>query len=235
MPTTIRSSAIVLLLSVLSGAAFAASTGVYKWVDERGMVHYSGQPPESMEKGATVLDKQGRSIKKLDPPMSAEQRKTNEAEERRKRQLERDQAEQARKDRALMQSYSSEAEIDVARNRAAATLESQINSAQTYSAELGRRQKELETQRHGYGSKAIPIALERELASIADELQQQSQLIEQKREDLASVRARYDAEKERWRSIIANQERATSAASGPSAMTSGATPVRAQSGTTAAK
>ena len=77
--------------------------------------------------------------------------------------------------------------------------------------------------------------MERELASIADELQQQSQLIEQKREDLASVRARYDAEKERWRSIIANQERATSAASGPSATTSGATPVRAQSGTTAAK
>ena len=62
-----------------------------------------------------MLDRQGRSVKTIDPAPTAEQRKAIEVEAERQRELAKADAERARRDRALTQSFSSEAEIDVAR------------------------------------------------------------------------------------------------------------------------
>ena len=37
----------------------AVAAGMYKWTDEKGIVHYSDQmPPEAVNKGTVVMDKQ---------------------------------------------------------------------------------------------------------------------------------------------------------------------------------
>ena len=199
------------IATVFAGAAAAA--GTYKWTDEQGVVHYSDKAPaETPAKGATVLDKQGRPVKKIDPPMTPEQIKAKAEEEERARTLAKAKDEQARKDRALMQSYTSEGEIDIARNRAISTLESQIKSAEAFSADLARRQKNIAKQKASYGSKPIPIELERESAAVDSELSRQTILIRQKQEELTLVTAKYDTIKERWREILTDQQRAAAAA-----------------------
>jgi hypothetical protein len=139
-----------------------------------------------------VLDKQGRQVKKIDPPLTPKQIKAKSDDEERARALAKAKDEQARKDRALMQSYTSESEIDIARNRAISTLESQIKSAEIFSADLARRQKNIAKQKASYGSKPIPIELERESTAVDNELSHQTILIRQKQEELTLVTAKYD-------------------------------------------
>jgi hypothetical protein len=202
--------AIALVAAVFAGTASAA--GTYKWTDEQGVVHYSDKaPPETPAKGATMLDKQGRQVKKIDPPLSPEQVKAKADDEERQRALAKIKDDQARKDRALMQSYTSESEIDIARSRAISTLESQIKSAETFSADLTRRQKNIAKQKANYGSKPIPIEIEREATAIGNELSRQAILIRQKQEELTQVTAKYDTITQRWREILADQERAAAA------------------------
>jgi hypothetical protein len=216
---------VALVTVVFAGAAAAA--GTYKWTDEQGGVHYSDKaPPETPTKGATVLDKQGRQVKKIDPPLTSDQAKAKADEDERQRALAKAKDDQARKDRALMQSYTSEGEIDIARNRAISTLESQIKSAEVFSADLTRRQKNVAKQKASYGSKPIPMEIEREGIGIDSELSRQAILIRQKQEELTQVTAKYDTIKQRWREILADQERAAAAAAAADAQAAAAKAAR---------
>ena len=191
----------------------AASAATYKWTDDQGVVHYSDKaPPEMPTKGATVLDKQGRQVKKIDPPLPPEDIKAKADEVERQRALAKARDDQARKDKALMQSYTNETEIDIAKNRAVSTIDSQIKAAQAYSTDLARRQKDLAKRKAGYAGKPVPIELEREAAGVDEELSRQTVLIRQKQEELTMVTAKYDTVKQRWREILADQQRAAAAA-----------------------
>jgi len=202
-------------LALLAFAAAPAGAATYKWTDEDGKVHYSDKAPPEAPKGATVLDKQARPVKKIDAPLTAEQLKAKADEEERQKASAKAKDDQAKKDHALMASYTSENEIDLARNRAVSTLEAQIKSAQSFIDTLTREQKALAAKKQTYAGKPLPIELERESASVDAELSQQNILIRQKQEELESVAARYDAIKQRWREILADKERAAAAERAP--------------------
>jgi hypothetical protein len=209
-----------------------AGAATYKWTDEEGKVHYSDKAPPEAPKGATVLDKQARPVKKIDAPLSAEQQKAKADEEERQKALAKARDDQARKDRALMASYTSENEIDLARNRAVSTLEVQITSAQAFIDSLDKQQKALAAKKQTYAGQPLPVGLERESASVDAEISQQNILIRQKQEELEMVAAKYDTIKQRWREIIADRERAAAAeqaakpaASAPATGKAGAKPM----------
>jgi chromosome segregation ATPase len=107
----------------------------------------------------------------------------------------------------------------VSKNRALATIDNQIKSAQAYTADLMRRQEELKKRKASLGSKPVPPDIDRDLNTIDVELARQSGLIKQKTEDIATVTARYDADKKRWQDIKADQQR-SAVASGAADATS---------------
>jgi len=201
--------AVAILVMCGIGGARAAT---YKWVDDQGVVHYSDKvPPEAVSKGATVLDKQGRPVKNIEPALTPEQVKAKQAAEDEQRARARVQEEQLRKDRALMQSYTTESEIDVAKNRALGTINAQIKSAQTYTADLTRRLQELKTRKASYGDKRVPPDVERDINTADVELARQNALIKQKTDEIAAVTAKYDADKARWEEIYSDQARRAAA------------------------
>jgi hypothetical protein len=182
--------AAALLLALLVGAAVCvqARAATYKWVDEKGVTHYTDKmPAEAAGKGSTVLDKQARPVKKIDPALTPEQYRAREAEEERKRADARLSEETARRDRALTSSYTTEAEIELARTRQLATIDGQIDSAQAYSTSLRKRKDELDKRKAV--DKQVPVALERELESTESELAKQLRLIEQKQAERTAVNA----------------------------------------------
>jgi hypothetical protein len=203
-------------IGAVAAVAFAMGVwgaGMYKWVDEQGVVHYSDKaPPDVPPKGESVLDKQGREVQKIDPPLSPAQLKAKAEEDERQRALAKTKDDQARRDRALMQSYSSEDEIEIARKRAMTTIEAQIKSAQAYTSDLTQQQKNIAKQKASYGSKPIPVELEHESAAVDAELSRQAILLRQKQEELGMAATKYDTIKQRWREIMADEERAAAAA-----------------------
>jgi hypothetical protein len=215
----------------------AAGAGMYKWTDEKGMVHYSDQmPADAVNKGAVVFDKQGRPLKKIEAAPTQEELRAREAEEERQKTTGRLTQERARKDQALLQSYTSEQEIDFARARAISTVDLQLKSAETYSADLRRRQQEIEKQKVALAGKPVPPALENELVSLNNELGRQDGLIAQKREEVAAINARYDNDKKRWQEINADQMRASAAGIPPAVpLAAGKAPPKAPPPATASK
>jgi len=199
--TSLNKVAALAAALALCGAGSAAAA-TYKWVDDQGVVHYSDKvPPEAVSNGATVLDKQGRPTKKIEPAPTPEQVKAKAAAEEQQRALAKSLEDQARKDRALMQSYTTEEEIDVARNRALSTIDTQVKAAQAYSADLTRQQQNLKKKKASYGDKPVPIEVERELNTVDVELSR-----------LTAVNAKYDTDKKRWEEIKFDQQRSAAAA-----------------------
>jgi chromosome segregation ATPase len=232
---------VIAVLGLVCGAGTAAGAGMYKWVDDQGVVHYTDRiPAESVSKGATVLDKQGRSVKTIEPAPTAEQRKAIEAEAERQRGVAKANADQARRDLALTQSFTSEAEIDVARARAISTMQAQLTTIGTYIADMTRRKQDLERRRAGYGTKPVPTALDNEIGTVTEELTRQTALLAQKQEALVAIGKKYDADKQRWQEIKLEQEQAAERqrsvdaqkASAPSGQTRGKSAAAAPPGTT---
>lgn len=220
-PVLTAGRGIALALALLVGAALCvpARAATYKWVDDKGVTHYTDKmPPEAVNKGSTVLDKQARPVKKIDPAATPEQIRAREAEEEQKRANARLGEETARRDRALMSSYTSEAEIDLARMRQLGTIDSQIESAQAYTASLNKRKALLDRRKAAEGDKPLPLELQREIESTETELAKQARLIEQKQAERNAVVARYDADKARWRELKSISDANAAAARGNAAV-----------------
>jgi hypothetical protein len=208
----------LLALAALVGATLAvqARATTYKWVDDKGVVHYTDKmPPEAVNKGSTVLDKQARPLKKIDAALTPEQQRARDAEEEQRRQQAKISEEIARRDRALMSSFTTEAEIDLARARALGTIDAQLEAAQNFSATLRKRKDEIDKKKSALGDKPVPVAIEREAETTDTELARQKRLIEQKQAERTAIVARYDADKARWRELraIADANAATGTAS----------------------
>jgi hypothetical protein len=117
-----------------------------------------------------------------------------------------------------MSSYTSEAEIDLARMRQLGTIDSQIESAQAYTASLNKRKALLDRRKAAEGDKPLPLELQREIESTETELAKQARLIEQKQAERNAVVARYDADKARWRELKSISDANAAAARGNAAV-----------------
>jgi hypothetical protein len=196
-------TALVSALAILASAG-AARAALYKWVDEKGVVHYTDTlPPEAVDKARTELNKQGVEVKKTDKALTPEQRRAMEQDAERQKDIARQQEETARRDRALLQSYTNEAEIDLARKRSLQTIDNVVQSTLAYSDQLNKRKAEIEIKKEELKGKPVVAILDRELESIDGELARQADLIAQKKRETEMVVAKYDADKQRWRELVA--------------------------------
>src|SRR4029450_2670022 len=193
------------LLAFAMASSITSHAATYKWVDDKGVVHYTDKmPPEEVNKGRGELNKQGVPVKATEPAPTPEQRKAKALEEQRQKELAKQQDDQARRDRALLSSYTSESEIDLARNRSLRTIESVVQSSKAYAEQLGRRKASIEAKKKtDYTDKPMPPTMERELESINTELTRQDELLTLKQKEVIAVNAKYDADKKRWRELIA--------------------------------
>ena len=113
---TVQGMAFSVLAVALLLSAGAAHAQMYRWVDGNGRVHYSDTAPTTYQKsGGAELSKQGNIIRRTQS--EAERRAEAERQAEQKR-IQAEQGKQAQLDRALTQTYTSEAEIDLARDRA---------------------------------------------------------------------------------------------------------------------
>ena len=199
-----RSRALLLALAACAVAGTATAQQTYKWVDDKGVVHYTDKlPTEPLNTGATVLNKQAVPIRSIDAPLTPAQRAAKEEEQRRAAVAAKAREETERADRALMQSFSSEQEIMDAKARAISPLEGQIQAAQAYVSQLTAHKTELEARKAALGKKPMPDALEHDLESTNDELAKQAVLIDSRRQELVQTSAHYDAFALRWNEIKA--------------------------------
>ncbi|KAB2308679.1 DUF4124 domain-containing protein [Betaproteobacteria bacterium SCN2] len=184
-------------------AAQPAQAKMYKWVDAQGNVHYTDTPPpESAGQGNSEVKKSGTVVKRTESTEEREKRLAAEAAEKERKKAA---AEQARKDRALLATYTSEREIDLARDRALEHHNLIIKSAEARLKQLEPGSKELENKVKAAtkGGKPAPQHLQEQYDAKRAEVEEAQRIIKTNQEAKIKVRERYEAEKLRFRELTA--------------------------------
>ncbi|MDR3429840.1 DUF4124 domain-containing protein [Silvimonas sp.] len=110
---------VVLALLLVAAQVHAA---LYRWVDDNGQVQYSDKPPVAgAKKGVSVLDTQGMVRKEPAPQLTPEEKARLQTEKAQ-------QLDQQRRDRALLQSFSSPKDIDILRDRQIESVQASLQT-----------------------------------------------------------------------------------------------------------
>ncbi len=197
---TARSTAfkVVALAILLAGNAHAA---LYRWVDGNGRVHYSDTPPTSYnQSGGAELNKQGQVIRRTQS--EAERRAEAERQAEAKR-MQAEQQKQAQRDRALTQTYTTEAEIDLARDRALEHHKLAIKSAEARAVAVEANLAEIHERvaRIEKAGRTIPPNLRDALVQADKESAELKRTVQKNLEAMDAVRTKYEADKLRFREL----------------------------------
>jgi hypothetical protein len=202
----IRTLVSLTIAAALAGPAMAqqkpkpgASRPVmYKCVDDRGKIYYSDKfTPECGQ--IEEMNRQGRVVKKHETVKPAVAAKPAEEEQRGRKEL----AERQRRDRALIATYTSEEEIDLARDRSLAIPLQAIKTAENRLAKANSQLFDLksEANRLAGQEKAIPPYLLEEIDVKLKEIPELEDEFQEKKSYAESVRAKYEADKLRYREL----------------------------------
>lgn len=175
-----------------------AEAKLYKWVDRNGQTHYGETiPPEyantdaqTLEKGRITghkdgFDKKLQEESKVDPEIA---KAAKEAK---------------RKDEALLNTYSNEKEIDLARDRNLMQVEARVNSYSTLlksaRESLDALNKEQETMTKQ--KRKIPQSLTEDIVQAEELVAKRQKDLDTSQKEMDAVKARYEADKTRYREL----------------------------------
>jgi hypothetical protein len=178
----------------------------YRCVTKAGRKYYGFTvPPQCQGELIEALSAQGIVLFRIDPPLTAEQRAAKEAEEQKAAQAEAARLEekrkaevQARRDRALLQTYADETDIERVRQRALADNRAAAAQVQKAIGELKARQSKLAKESAKYTTSDMPAQLLRDVRAVSYDLTLQEQLLERRKKEAEEINARYDQERRKY-------------------------------------
>ena len=132
---TLLAATIFVSALAMPGDAVAQSSKIVCWKDKSGKTIGCGDtvPPEFRGSGTTQVDSQGITRKTTESVEEATRRREREQELARiKAEEERKSIDQKRRDTALLDTYSSEKEIDLKRDRDLGALDLQLDQLKIY-------------------------------------------------------------------------------------------------------
>jgi hypothetical protein len=188
------------------------ASAVFKCVDDKGHVLFGDTPPSACGNVPIYeLSKSGIVLRRIDPTPTPQQEEMMREERERKQKEARIAAEQRRKDLALLNTYSSASEFDVARDRNIEPVQGRVFGAQERIKELDQREAQITAQVATYEGKTDkegkpvepPVWLTDELSRVRSERTSLNAAIARYQKEIADLRKRYDTDKKRWLALRA--------------------------------
>jgi hypothetical protein len=205
---------LILLAAASLAAPFAGAT--YKCVNEKGVTLIGDTPPDGCEHVEMYeMSRSGQVLRKIDPTPSPDQLKAYAADADKRRAAEKAAADQKRKDAALLNTYTSEKEIDMARDRNVEPIRGRIKSAQTRIDAIDKRLKQLDDEMEFYkagnskkkdGGKPSgpPIGMVADKERNQKEHESLVASIAANEKEIVAVKERFDSDKVRFNELKGN-------------------------------
>ena len=190
-----HSAGLLLLLAAFS-AQGAGPGKIY--CCEGGRICADSLPEQCRGKAYRILDSGGNVLKEVGPPLTPEQKAQAAAEAQRKKELEEQAKEQRRKDQALLDTYATPQDIDMAQQKAEADVNLAIKAAEDRIAAARKTRKKFEDEAEFYKKKAVPADVAKGLRDADHEIKTQQELLDVKKGDAASIKTKYDADRKRY-------------------------------------
>ncbi|NOQ69504.1 MAG: DUF4124 domain-containing protein [Gammaproteobacteria bacterium] len=201
--------ALLTLFAFLISSSFSAQAKMYKWVDENGQMHFGDKiPTQYLVKEHDELNEQGVVIKHKDaaktPKQKAEARRIeNERKkaalvEKRKRQ----------RDRVLLDTYTTERDLIVARDSRLDAVGSQIQLAVSIIKDSNNKIESMEKQvaQIKTSNREVPSALYKRIENEKQQVSVQSKVMESHKKRRDEISIQFNDYIERFKVLKAEQK-----------------------------
>jgi len=197
---------LIAIAAVLAALPLASEAETYRCIGKDGKRYYGSIiPSECQGRPVELLNGQGLLVKRIDPEGAEKERLAKEATDARKRQEESAARESARRNQALLATYTSEKDIEDARARALVENTKATQQVASGVEELRKQQAGFQKQADDLKGKDLPAGLQQDLKTVEADLKAQEQLLDAKKREAENINARYDDDKKRYSAL--NQPR----------------------------
>jgi hypothetical protein len=201
------------LCGVLGTAALAqgAVGGIYTCVDSKGRKLTSDRPiAECMDREQKLLNPSGTVRAKVAPVLTASERAELEAKQKEEAEALALQAEQKRRERALLVRYPSRPVHDKERAQALAQVATikQSTNARIDDLQKDLRQMEQELEFYKKNPSKAPLSLRRQVDDIVQSIAVQKRFLAEQDNEVRRINGRFDEELQRLNVLWAAQSRA---------------------------
>lgn len=202
----------ITLFALALALPVGAEAGIKCWTNDEGVRECGNAiPPEYAQrehieksKSGTVLRKQERSKTKEEIVAA----RAREAEEAKAKALAAEAAtKRAAADRVLLDTFSSEDDLVLARDGQLTNVEAQIKVTESHVKKLDRQLDQMIGQAADIEKRGrkVPENLARNIDSVRDQIVDQQEFIGEKREEQKAIRAKFDADIARFRELRTQQ------------------------------
>lgn len=188
---------------LLSSVALAdKGRALYKWVDADGVTHYGDRiPPEYAGQEQHIINSQGVEISRMEAQKSPEQQA---ADDLKKQEL----ADRQNRDRNLVTTYASVAEIERLRDQRLTLVSDQIKVTTAFLDTLNGRMKKLRSQSMQYkpyntdaNARPMPDQTADDLVRLGNDIRTQEQNLRQKRGEEVAMSKQFASVIERFKEL----------------------------------
>lgn len=186
----ITTSLLVSVLCLMQQAYADGSKRIVKWKDEKGVTHYGDSiPPQYADRDNAIINKQGITV---------QQNKPNAPHLSKDEELAK--SEQLKKDRALLGTFSSTAEIDLTRDRNLEPEQLALKNLQQDRAVAQKKAADAAAAAAAYtkSKKPVPAAVSATVKTSNENLAKIDQRISERQQAIDGIRKRFENDKKRY-------------------------------------
>lgn len=193
--------------AVTLAAPAVAQTATYRCTAKDGKKYYSSTiPRQCIGRPVEQLNKQGLVVRRIDPEADEKAKAEKAAALAKKRENEAANREETRRNRALLATYTSEHDIEDARNRALADNRKAMQEVESHIGAVRKRRSSYDKELEFYKDGAQPPAKLAEDVHAADvEIRANEDLLAMKKKEVQHINARYDDDKKRYRQLTSKK------------------------------
>ncbi len=195
-----------LLVLGLAIAAPASAGKLYKWVDEKGNVHFSDKvPPEAAKLAHKEMNQSGITVKEVARAKTQEELAAEAAQKIKDEEARKIAEAQAQADRALMLSYTTVDDLIRARDQELGVIDSNMATAKLTMASQEKNLSDLLAHAADFerSKKPVPQAVNDSIAHVRAQIEAQQKSLIERESTKEAVRKDYEAKQLRWHELSA--------------------------------
>ncbi|MDR1848777.1 MAG: hypothetical protein LBQ75_01925 [Zoogloeaceae bacterium] len=158
-------------------------------------------PPQCAGREIKVYNRQGMLVRIIPARMTEQEKASVDAEEKAKLAAEAAVREKRHQDQALLDTYTSLAEIDRMQKRAEELVTIEINNIQIKIAASKKKKQELDQQVTAHPGDNVPPALAKSIHDEEMNQKTQNELLEAKNKERELIRQRFSRDRERYKEL----------------------------------
>lgn len=197
----------VLFVAAVSVAAQSAQSSIYSCT-ANGRTYSGDRPPaECANSDIRELNRDGSLRRVIPRPLTVEEQRARALEAKKRLEDEERTMSQRRRDRSLLEAYANEDEIEAARTKALDSSQVVIARSTQRIESLKIEKKRLDDESEFYKKREVPDSIKRGYILNTQSLSAEERVIGEARAEMQRINERFDAEKKRFRELLAQGAR----------------------------